>query len=260
MRHVRALDPCAGRAPDEERLDAALERIVAMPDARRPRARHPRRAGLALAAVAILAAVVVAFPGGHRLAPASAATVLRDARSAALQLGGPGPWTVVETRDWRNEPPGGAVPYLTETWSSDDGAELTRVTRGVPGGPPDPYDGKLIRHDTAPFGVTVAEIRAYPTDPSALADKLGRDVVQGATLIRSLTDPDGRTGEGVRFATPTPPYEMTLLFDPSTHALLGVRQGATWDVVLRVERVRTAPRPDLEARMKDGRPEYVPVR
>ena len=81
----------------------------------------------------------------------------------------------------------------------------------------------------------------------------------GATLIPSLTAPDGRTGVGVRFAMPTPPYEMTLLFDPSTHALLGVGQGDTWDLVLRVERVRTAPRPDLEERAGNP-PEFVPVR
>jgi hypothetical protein len=279
---LREIDPCAGREPDMDRLDAALERIVAAPDAPRRRA-HPRRAAVALAGLATAAALVVALPGGRT---ASAATVLRDARSAALQLDGPGPWTVVETRDFRNEPPGGAVPYSTETWSADDGRQLTRVTRGEPGGPPDPYDGKLIRRDTAGFGPTVAEIRAYPTDPAALAAKLGRDVVQGATmlllspaptaelraalydvllrtpgatLISSLTAPDGRTGVGVRFATPTPPHELTLLFDPRTHALLGVGQGDTWDLVLRVERVRTAPRPDFEERMKHGRPEFVPV-
>jgi len=134
---IREVDPYAGREPDMDRLDAALERIVALPDRPPRRVRRPRRAALALAAVACLAAVVVAFPGGHRVAPASAATVLRDARVAVLGLDGPGPWTVVETRDWRNEPPGGAVPYLTETWSADDGAQLTRVTRGVPGGPAD---------------------------------------------------------------------------------------------------------------------------
>jgi hypothetical protein len=285
LERIRAIDPCAGREPDMDRLDAALERIVALP--REPRRRARRRPAIALAAAVALAALVVAIPGGHRLAPAGAATVLRDARAAALQLDGPGPWTVVETRDWRNEPPGGAVPYLTEAWSSDDGQQLTRVTRGAPGGPPDPYDGKLIRRDTAGFGPTVAEIRGYPTDPAALADKLGRDAVQGATmlllspaptaelraalynvlldapgatLIPSLTAPDGSKGVGVRFATPTPPHELTLLFDPGTHALLGVGQGDTWDLVLRVERVAAAPRPDLVERMKDGRPEFVPVR
>jgi hypothetical protein len=280
---IRTIDPCAGREPDAERLDAALERIVATPDAPRRRARHTRRAAVALAGAAGLV-----VSGGDRVAPASAAAVLRDARTAALQLDGPGPWTVVTTRDWRNEPPGGAVPYMTETWSSDDGQQLTRVTRGDgPAGPRDPFDGKLIRRDTAGFGPTVAEIRAYPTDPAALADKLGRDVVQGATmlllspeatpelraalygvllhapgatLVPSLADPDGRAGVGVRFATPTPPHELTLLFDERTHALLGVRQGDTWDVVLGAERVRTAPRPDLEERIKDGRPEFVPVR
>jgi len=286
LERIRALDPCAGREPDMDRLDAALERIVATPEVARRRVR-PRRAALALAALATAAAVVVAFPGGHDVAPASAATVLREARSAVLGLDGPGPWTVVATRDWRNEPPGPAVPYLTESWSSDDGQQLTRITRGAPGGPPDPYDGKLIRRDTEGFGPTVAEIRAYPTEPGALAAKLGRDVVQGATmlllspaptaelraalydvllrapgatLIPSLTAPDGRAGVGVRFATPTPPHELTLLFDARTHALLGVGQGDTWDLVLRVERVGTAPRPDLVARMKDGRPVYEPVR
>jgi hypothetical protein len=285
---IRTIDPCAGREPDPERLEDALERIVATPDAPRPRARHTRRAAVALAGAACLAAAGLVVSGGDRVAPASAAAVLRDARSAVLQVDGPGPWTVVTTRDWRNEPPGGPVPYLTESWSSDDGQQLTRVTRGRgPAGPPDPFDGKLIRRDTAGFGPTVAEIRAYPTDPVALADKLGRDVVQGATmlllspeatpelraalyavllhapdatLVPSLTDPDGRAGVGVRFATPTPPHELTLLFDQRTHALLGVRQGDTWDVVLGVERVRTAPRPDLEERIKGGRPEYVPVR
>jgi hypothetical protein len=175
---------------------------------------------------------------------------------------------------------------------------VTREARPAPGAPPDPLDGKLIRRDTAGFDPSVAEIRAYPTDPAALADKLGRDAVQratmlllspaatpepraaaysvllrttGAQLIPRLTDPDGRTGEGVRFVKPSPPegtdapggYDLTLLFDPRTHALLGIRQAGepdSWDVLLRVERVRTAPNPDLEARMKDGRPEYVPVR
>jgi hypothetical protein len=287
LERLRAIDPCAGREPDAVRLDAALDRIVATPDAPRRRARHTRRAAVALGFAACLAAALVALPGGDHVAPASAATVLREARSAALGLDGPGPWTVVATRDWRNEPPGPPVPYLTETWSSDDGRQLTRVTRGgeTPG-PPDPFDGKLIRRDTAGFGPTVAEIRAYPTDPAALAAKLGRDVVQGATmlllspaptaqlraalydvllrapgatLIPSLTAPDGRAGVGVRFGMPTPPYEMTLLFDTSTHALLGVGQGDTWDLVLRVERVPTAPRPDLEERAGNP-PEFVPVR
>ena len=288
LERLREIDPCAGREPDPERLVAALERIVAMPDAPRRRARHTRRAAVALAGAACLAAAGLVVSGGDRVAPASAATVLREARSAALGLDGPGPWTVVTTRDWRHEPPGPPIPYLTETWSSDDGQQLTRVTRGGgSAGPPDPFDGKLIRRDTAGFGPAVAEVRAYPTDPAALADKLGRDAVHGATmlllspaptaelraalydvllrtpgatLIPALTAPDGRTGVGVRFATATPPYEMTLLFDPRTHALLGVGQGDTWDLVERVERVRTAPRPDVEERIKDGRPVFVPVR
>jgi hypothetical protein len=304
LEKIRAIDPCAGREPDAERLDAALERVVAMPApaGRRARhARHARRAAVALAGAACLTAAGLAVSSGDRVAPASAAVVLREAQSAALQLDRPGPWTVVITRDWRNEPPGPPVPYLTETWGSDDGQQLSRVTRGAPANsamPPNPLDGKLIRRDTAGFGPTVAEIRAYPTDPAALAQKLGRDVVQratalllspeatpelraalygvllrtpGAELIPRLSDPEGRTGEGVRFVKPNPPegtdapggYDMTLLFDPDTHALLGLRQAGrpdSWDVVLRVERVRTAPRPDLEERMKDGRPEFVPVR
>jgi len=286
---IRAIDPCAGRDPDPERLDAALERIVAeVPRGGVSARRRVRRAGFALALTACLAGVAVVLSPGEHVAPASAAAVLRDARSAVLQLDGPGPWTVVATRDWRNEPPGPPVPYLTETWSSDNGQQLTRVTReGESAGPADPYDGKLIRRDTAGFGPTVAEIRTLPTEPAALTARLGKDVVQGATmlllspaptaelraalynvllrtpgatLIPSLTAPDGRTGVGVRFATPTPPHEQTLLFDARTHALLGVGQGGTWDLVLRVERVGSAPPPDLEEHMSDGRPEYVPVR
>jgi hypothetical protein len=273
-------------------------------------------------ATACLAAVAVLLSGGERAAPATAATVLRDARTAALQLGGSGPWTVVATRDWRNEPfplPGGGwgvaqVPYATEDWSSDAGVQLSRVTRGDdvrfaresdraayadrPAPPGDPNDGKLIRRDTAGFGPTVAEVRALPTDPAALAARLGRDVVwravmlllspsataelraglygvllrtPGAELVPRLTDPDGRTGEGVRFVKPSPPkgtaapggYDLTLLFDPRTHALLGLREGGepgSWDVVLRIERARTAPKPDLEERTRDGRPEFLPIR
>jgi hypothetical protein len=295
---IRTVDPCADREPDAARLEAALERIVATPNAPRRRARHTRRAAVALAGAACLAAAGLVVSGGDRVAPASAATVLREARSAVLGLDGPGPWTVVTTRDWRNEPPRGQVPYLMELWSADDGRRMSRSTREGASSLPDPFDGKLIRRDTSGFGPTVAEIRAYPTDPAALADELGGDAVQraamlllspeatpelraalygvllrtrGAELIPRLADPEGRTGEGVRFVKPNPPqgtdapggYDMTLLFDPETHALLGVRQAGepdSWDVVLRVERVRTAPRPDLEARVKDGRPEYVPVR
>ncbi len=323
LERIRAIDPCAGREPDMERLNAALERIAAAGGeagprvaGRRvvaPRLRPRARGAVALAFAASLAGAAVVLSGGERVAPAGAATVLREARAAATRLDGAGPWTVVVTRDWRNEPfrlPGGGwgvaqVPYTIEQWSSDDGRQLSRSTRGddvrgdgpATAPPADPYDGRLIRRDTSGYEPSVAEIRALPTDPGALAARLGDDAVRravglllspspgaqvrvalydvllrarGAELVPRLTDPEGRTGEGVRFVTASPPNDLTLLFDPHTHALLGLRQVndqrkalgrvlTSWTVVLRVERAPTAPKPELEQRAGNP-PEYVPVR
>jgi hypothetical protein len=185
-----------------------------------------------------------------------------------------------------------------------------------------PSDGKLVRLDAQNSGSwTVADIHALPTDPDTLAAALTKgvnaepgskfkpDVVTqatalllsslptaeqraalymvlqrtpGAQLIPQLTDPDGRTGEGVRFVKPDPPtteapggYDQTLLFDRQTHALLGLRQDTdatstigrkltSWSLVLDTRRAQAAPKPDLEQRYPAGShgskpPEFVPV-
>jgi hypothetical protein len=188
--------------------------------------------------------------------------------------------------------------------------------------PIDP-DGKLIRQDTQDIGSwTVADIHALPTDPAELAAALTRgvrhspdsqpkyDVVTqatalllsslptaeqraalytvlqrtpGAQLVPNVTDPEGRTGDGVRFVKPFPPagtegpggYDATLLFDPGTHALLGVRQDddwsatigrklTSWSLVIDAHRAQTAPKPDLERRYPAGShgrkpPELIPI-
>jgi hypothetical protein len=189
--------------------------------------------------------------------------------------------------------------------------------------PPDPHSGKLIRLDTQGTGSwTVADIHALPTDPDALAAALTKGVrsdpnsrfapsvvmqaaalllsslptaeqraalytvllrTPGAQLVPNLTDPDGRTGDGVRFVKPFPPagteapggYDATLLFDRETHALLGVRQQddwsatmgrklTSWSLVLDAHRSQTAPKPELEQRYPAGShgrkpPEFLPV-
>jgi len=361
MTLVRAADPAAdldlGPAA-RARLDAALERMLAdepaatgapAPVASAPR-RLPRarKLGVALATAAACAAgLVVALPGGGGrspgVAPASAATVLREARAAALAPGQPGPWTGMTTRSWHAllfDLPGGGtgvaqVPYTTEVWASDDGEQLLRNTRGRDllfprasdeaafdpardGWRLEPNDGQLVRRDVdGGGGDTVAGVHALPTDPDALAARLakvhdGSGGMHYATglllsplptpelraalytvLLRTpgirlepgLTDPEGRTGVGVRFVHtddtpgtdhPSGTYDTTLLFDPETHELLGVREigdhtkliGRTitsWVLVVDARRAPEAPRPDLEERLPNAangleRPEYVPVR
>lgn len=371
---IRTADPRAqATAPDAvhaARMDAALERLLADPPAEAPVARAPRNRtrtfGLALATAAACGAGLIAtLPGSDSNAPgvqpASAATVLSSARAAALEADQPGPWTAMTVRDWRNEPfklADGSwgialVPYTIEQWSSDDGEQLQRSTRGTDiqfprasdqaayddaakRRSPTPYgathgataqpidpDGKLIRLDTQDIGSwTVADIHALPTDPDALAAALTKgvrsdpsskfkpDVVMqastlllsslptaaqraalytvllrtpGAQLVPNVTDPDGRTGDGVRFVKPFPPagtdapggYDATLLFDRETHALLGVRQDndwsatigrklTSWSLVLDARRAQAAPKPDLEQRYPAGShgrkpPELIPV-
>jgi hypothetical protein len=190
--------------------------------------------------------------------------------------------------------------------------------------PTEPYSGKLIRLDTQDTGSwTVADIHALPTDPDALAAVLTKGVrsdpsskfkpsvvmqaaalllsslptaeqraalyvvlqrTPGAQLVANLTDPEGRTGDGVRFVKPFPPagtqapggFDATLLFDRKTHALLGVRQQddwsttigrrlTSWSLVLDAHRARTAPKPEFEQRYPAGShgrkpPEFIPVR
>lgn len=364
---IRTTDPYAGANPDADRairMDAALERLLVaeppgtpIPAPTRNGSRHRvRTAGLALAtAAACGAGLIAALPGGNDNAPgiqaANAATVLSSARAAVLEADQPGPWTAMTIREWRNEPfklADGSwgvalVPYTSEQWSSDDGEQLLRNTRGTdiqfprasdkaaydpakerpttPRGLPD-LDGKLVRLDAQNSGSwTVADIRALPTDPDALAaaltrgvshtagSKLKYDVVTqatalllsplptaeqraalytvllrtpGAQLTPKLTDPDGRSGEGVRFVKPDPPttdepggYDQTLLFDRQTHALLGLRQDTdvtstmgrkltSWSLVLDAHRAKSAPKPDLEQRYPAGSrgtkpPEFLPV-
>ncbi|MES1193533.1 MAG: hypothetical protein ABUM26_04355, partial [Solirubrobacterales bacterium] len=208
-------------------------------------------------------------------------------------------------------------PRASDKAAYDPAKERPTAPRGVAD-----LDGKLVRLDSQNSGSwTVAEIHALPTDPGALAAVLGRgvnadpnsqskyDVVTqatalllsslptaeqraalytvllrtpGAQLIPKLTDPDGRTGEGVRFVKPDPPtteepggYDQTLLFDPQTHALLGLRQDSdatntigrkltSWSLVLDAHRAQTAPRPELEQHYPTGSrgskpPEFIPV-
>lgn len=346
---LRAADPAADLAPDpaaRARMDAAVKRLlasepVAVP-ARTRRAWRVSRAralgaGAATAAVAT-GALFVALPGGGGtragVEVASAATVLREARAAALVPTGSGPWTAMTVRSWRNEPvarPDGGrgfalVPYTIESWASQDGEQLTRSTRGAdikferPSDkavyeaarrPSDPTDGKLVRLDSAAMRYSVDEVRALPTDPNALAAKLSAMFaggvhyaaslllsalpsaeqraaiyavllrIPGARLEQGVTDPEGRTGDAVRFIAhdntpgtehPNGTYDTTLLFDRDTHALLGVRdlseltgqQRESWDVVLDARRAQAAPKPDFELRLPDGssrtgKRELVPV-
>jgi hypothetical protein len=345
---LRHADPAAGLDLDPDacrRMDAVIERLMAdepWPQAvpRLRRVRRARRAGLVLAtAAACGAGLVVALPGngGHAVPAASAATVLRDARAAALRFDGPGPWTVTVTREWRGVPfrtAGGrwamaSVPYTIEDWASDDGTQLERQTRGEirfdnaadataykddpRADSADPNEGKIVELDRSDgVGPTVAEIHAWPTDPSALAAKLrgqGDDsTVQyavsmlesplptaelraaiytlllrtpGARLESNVTDPEGRTGDGVRFVSvDTRPgtehvnqtYDTTLVFDRETHALLGVRDIGTengkrresWSLVLDAHRAAQAPKPDVVQSYPAGShgqqaPTYVPA-
>jgi hypothetical protein len=373
---IRAADPYAHAEPEAgsgARMDAALERLLVAepprnpsPTGSRPAPRHRARTfGLALTTAAACGAGLIAtLPSDSGNAPglqaASAATVLSSARAAALEADQPGPWTAMTIREWRNEPfklaDGGwgvaLVPYTSEQWSSDDGEQLLRNTRGTDiqfprasdkaaygdpakRQPPTPYsgehgpatqpidpDGKLIRQDTQDIGSwTVADIHALPTDPAELAAALKRgvrhspdskpkyDVVTqatalllsslptaeqraalytvllhtpGAQLIPKLNDPDGRSGQGVRFVKADPPtteapggYDQTLLFDPQTHALLGLRQDSdatgtigrkltSWSLVLDARRAQAAPKPELEQRYPAGShgrkpPELLPL-
>jgi hypothetical protein len=182
-------------------------------------------------------------------------------------------------------------------------------------------DGKFVRLDSGNNGSwSVAEIHALPTDPTALAAALTKGIgadpgskfepsvvmqaaallqsslptaeqraalytvlqrTPGARLVPDLTDPDGRTGDGVRFVKPNPPtteapggYDVTLLFDRETHALLGVRQDgdwsatigrklSSWSLVIDARRAQVAPKPELEQRYPTGwqktGPELVPI-
>jgi hypothetical protein len=181
-------------------------------------------------------------------------------------------------------------------------------------------DGKFVRLDSDNGSWTVAEIHALPTDPTVLAAALAKGIgaepgskfkpsvvmqavallesslptveqraalytvlqrTPGAQLIPHLTDPEGRTGEGVRFAKPNPPsaeapggYDVTLLFDRETRALLGVRQDddlsatmgrelSSWSLVVDARRAEVAPKPELEQRYPAGwqenGPELVPI-
>ncbi|MET0604516.1 MAG: CU044_5270 family protein [Baekduia sp.] len=208
-------------------------------------------------------------------------------------------------------------PRASDKAAYDPAKERPTTPRGLPD-----LDGKLVRLDAQNSGNwTVADIHALPTDPDALAAALSKgvnadpgskfkpDVVlqatalllsplptaeqraalytvllrtPGAQLIPKLTDPDGRTGEGVRFVKPNPPtteapggYDQTLLFDPQTHTLLGLRQDGdetstigrkltSWSLVLDAHRAETAPKPELEQRYPAGSegsrpPEFLPV-
>jgi hypothetical protein len=181
-----------------------------------------------------------------------------------------------------------------------------------------PPEGKLIKLDVTDGGAdTVEDIHAWPSSPEALDARLrrsGGNPVQyatrlligplltpeqragiysvllrtpGARLERGVTTPDGRSGDGVRFVSTDDSsgtdhanltYDTTLVFDPATHTLIGIRDiysndgptgatrwsGASWSVVLSARRSRIAPTPDFEQRYPAGShgrqaPTYVPV-
>jgi len=177
--------------------------------------------------------------------------------------------------------------------------------------PPDERGGMLVRRaDWGDGEDTVRSIRALPADADALEAWLEReetvhDVPVGhraaailvspfptaeqraalytalarrgeAELVPGLTDPEGHTGDAVRFVDPNGRAgvdDTTLLFDRETHALRAIRQVSEqrmtdrgtpegWDVVLDSRRTAAAPRPDLEERRgAPGKPpEYVPAR
>ena len=114
--------------------------------------------------------------------------------------------------------------------------------------------------DAEVLGMSLAEVRALPTDPVALKAKLenrdnvGRDGVRrraavvrrhaarregravqraqgacrGAKLLPSVTDPLKRTGVGVQFEDEA--WRTLFLFDPETGALLGTRRSGEEEV------------------------------
>jgi hypothetical protein len=134
--------------------------------------------------------------------------------------------------------------------------------------------------DAEVLGMSLAEVRALPTDPVALKAKLeNRDNVvvtayagallsfagtphdvkvalfsvlkslSGAKLIPSVTDPLKRTGVGVQFDDEA--WRTLFLFDPETGALLGTQSigkkevpGRTiedWNLTVKSSRTDTAP-------------------
>jgi hypothetical protein len=173
--------------------------------------------------------------------------------------------------------------------------------------PSNPADGKLVR-----LPRDAGEPWSLPTDPSALATELaamsfGTGVhyaaslllspqttpeqraalysallrIPGARLQQGVTDPEGRTGDAVRFVRvddtpgtdhPNGTYEVTLLFDHASHALLGVQQAGdqpqmaggtapSWSVVLDLRRTDQAPKPQLLRTLPHGNkgPKLVPA-
>jgi hypothetical protein len=135
--------------------------------------------------------------------------------------------------------------------------------------------------DAEVLGMSLAEVRALPTDPVALKTKLAnRDNVvvtayagallsfagtphdvkvalfgvlkslSGAKLIPSVTDPLKRTGVGVQFDDEA--WRTLFLFDPRSGALLGTRSigkkevpGRTiedWNLIVKSGRTDIAPK------------------
>jgi hypothetical protein len=160
------------------------------------------------------------------------------------------------------------LPHEDEQWVSDDGAAIVRnvihedrPTFPTPedkadydaagsGRPPLDSSPRTIDAITV-AGLSAAQVRALPTDPVALRERIeGGDVtltamvgqllatpltppqvrvalfellkrLPDATLVPSVTDPQGRTGVGVEFDTPA--WKTLFLFNPKTGALLGTR-------------------------------------
>jgi len=292
---VRDADPAAGATPDpasRERMDAALDRLLAMPPEAPQFSRNRRTVTLAGAAVtlAVVAALALLPFGGERNpiapAPANAAEALSRLGATAADAPTPdGRYVYVHTRSYsthmrpRAEGNGTfatVVPTDIETWFARDGSErIERVhelwaeatyptdqdradaaAAGALSQPPD--EGRAVRfRDTKVAGFTVAELRALPTEPSALRARLERaelgykspsplvtvtglvlgspltapDVraaafavlrgLPGAKLVPGVTDPTGRGGNAVEFDDDA--WRTMYIFDPKTSELIATR-------------------------------------
>ncbi len=299
--------PLGAAGDARRRVGAAGETPVGAAGAARRRLSLPRRAWV-LAPVALATAAVslgVALPGGKtpavlQPAPASAATTLAELqRKVAGAPAEHGRYAYLKQLSYVSHMHSKYVvvlPHESEQWVADDGSGVVRTaihedqpqfptpedqaayerdTREAP-----PWDDTPRRQaDISVLGLTVAQVRALPTDPAALRERIERkdvsmtatagallsfagtpqDVkvalfevlegVPGAKLVPRVEDPLGRVGVGVAFDDPA--WNTQFVFDPKTGALLGTRSigkkevpGRTiddWNLVVDSGRTDTAP-------------------
>jgi len=302
-------DPARDTAPtaaEAARMDHQLHRLLGGEQPAAPRRRRRRRAWV-LAPVALATAALtlgVALPGGKTTAvleppPANAAALLTSLRDKVA--GAPaehGRYAYLKQISYTSHMGSdyvAVIPHEYEQWVADDGTGVVkqiihwdRATfptsqdkLGFEGQQRPPLDDSPQRQEHIEvLGMSLAEVRALPTDPVALKTKLEnrdnvvvtayagallsfagtpQDVkvalfsvlksVSGAKLIPSVTDPLKRTGVGVQFDDEA--WRTLFLFDPETGALLGTKSigkqevpGRTiedWNLTVESGRTDTAP-------------------